>query len=306
MSRVSVGFSQHNLAVAPTRSLRILNDGEPREIKEFAFDISPGSESESHQKVRFEVGFDNAKLFEVAPTIDAEGTLSFKTKKSAGQSEITVVAVDDGEEINSKNRSQPRTVTLFVVQDESDPSAISDDYEVWQDHVLHIRVAEGVLMNDLSINPSTMVATIVEEPRHGALEFQKHGGFCYNPDRGFLGLDRFVYRFNDSVGQSNVSTVTVHVLKPRPISPVKLELLGTYASGDKVTMNLRFRVGSEYVYYFDTSSDLNKQWDLGRIPNVGSWRAIFHQSNFRGDNPGDSQRYLRIRMEYNRGDCRSD
>lgn len=303
VSWVSVGFSQHNLAVAPTRSLRVLNDGKLREIKNFAYDISPGSEAESRQKVRFEVRFDHSDFFKEAPTIDEKGTLTFRAKRNIGQSEITVVAVDDGPEINGSNRSVPRTVTLFVVEDEVDPSAITDDYEVWQNHVLNTRVSEGVLINDLSVEPSTMVATLVEEPAHGSLKFHKHGGFCYTPNTDFLGEDYFIYRFVDSVGKSNSSKVTLKVSKPIPIPPVKLSLSETFTGGGSVAMNLHFKVASEYVYYFDTSNDLTKPWRLGEVSNVGSWQTIFHQSNFWPANLEGSHRFIRLRVDYNRGGC---
>lgn len=255
---VSVGRSAHNLAAGPTQYLRVKNDGKFKEFRGFAFDISPGSEDESHQAVRFEVQCERPDMFKILPSIDEEGTLTFQAKEY-GHSDLKVVAVDDGPEVNGLNRSQPRVVTLFVVEDEFDPSAIPDEYEVKQDHRLHVDVAEGVLMNDLSKTPTQMEAVVVKQPTYGKVIFRKHGDFCYTPMSGFIGEDVFIYQFKDSVGRSNDAKVKIVVVRPGPIPKLELKLKTVYHRlGDDWVYE--FKIPRGFKYYKQRSFDPNGPW----------------------------------------------
>lgn len=59
---------------------------------------------------------------------------------------------------------------------------------------LVVSAANGVLANDFAIDPATLSAQIVNPPANGSLTFFANGGFNYNPNDTFAGVDVFTYR----------------------------------------------------------------------------------------------------------------
>ncbi|MGE5701058.1 MAG: Ig-like domain-containing protein [Clostridia bacterium] len=52
---------------------------------------------------------------------------------------------------------------------------------------------------------------VVEEPKHGMLDFLEHGVFSYEPNEGFTGTDTFRYKAKQGQIESNIATVTITV-----------------------------------------------------------------------------------------------
>ena len=90
----------------------------------WASDISPGPVDESGQTVSFSVTNDNPALFDVAPTVAANGTLSFTpATNAAGAATVTVRAVDDGGTANGGvDTSPPQSFTITVLGSNDAPS----------------------------------------------------------------------------------------------------------------------------------------------------------------------------------------
>jgi hypothetical protein len=66
-------------------------------LDDWATDISAGPPNEAGQTVAFVLASDNPALFEVAPAIAPDGTLTFKPAPNAnGISSVTVVLQDNG------------------------------------------------------------------------------------------------------------------------------------------------------------------------------------------------------------------
>ena len=90
------------------------------------------------------------------------------------------------------------------------PVPLPDAYSVVHDH--RLRVDEpGVLANDIDLDGDELEAEVVSGPTHGELNLNHDGGFDYEPDEGFVGLDGFTYAADDgtvSVAASVVLTVT--------------------------------------------------------------------------------------------------
>lgn len=113
---------------APTFSLRgsvnVLEDCGPQSVVDFAFAINPGSILEAGQVVNFALSVDNEALFQEAPTLDEEGTLTFTPAANAnGAAVVTVVAQDSGPTDNGgENTSVPQTFDLVVTAVNDAPS----------------------------------------------------------------------------------------------------------------------------------------------------------------------------------------
>jgi hypothetical protein len=97
-----------------------------------------------------------------------------------------------------------------------DPVAVDDSYSVNQDTTLNV-TAPGVLANDSDADGDTLSAVLVSSPAHGnPSPLGADGSIHYIPNPGFTGFDSFTYKANDGIADSNVVTVTIHVLDTQP------------------------------------------------------------------------------------------
>ncbi len=100
------------------------------------------------------------------------------------------------------------------------PVAVDDQYTTQEDTLLFlVTPANGVLVNDTDADQDPLKAVVVDGPAHGQLVLNANGGFVYDMDDDFFGVDTFTYRAEDSE-PSNVATVTLNVTPvydaPRP------------------------------------------------------------------------------------------
>ncbi len=72
----------------------------------------------------------------------------------------------------------------------------------------------GVLLNDSDADFDPMTVALVSPVSHGILALGTDGAFTYTPNSDFFGDDSFTYRDNDGAADSNVATVTFHVVRP--------------------------------------------------------------------------------------------
>jgi hypothetical protein len=115
--------------------------------------------------------------FVYTPTAYFNGTDSFTYKASDGtlQSDLAVV-------------------TLTVTPVNEWVIANDDYYETLADEALVKDAAEGVLANDVLLDPEEIVSIqIMESPEFGTLTINDDGSFTYIPDAGFMGTDTFRY-----------------------------------------------------------------------------------------------------------------
>lgn len=75
--------------------------------------------------------------------------------------------------------------------------------------------APGVLANDVT-NAGPMTAVLVSSPARGALTWHGDGGFIYDPNPGFFGLDSFTYRAANAAGAGTLATVQITVAPGPP------------------------------------------------------------------------------------------
>lgn len=76
--------------------------------------------------------------------------------------------------------------------------------------------APGVLANDNSNGGGAMTASLVTSVANGVLTLSTDGSFSYAPSTGFIGADSFTYRAVNTVGPSDIATVTITVSAPPP------------------------------------------------------------------------------------------
>ncbi len=115
--------------------------------------------------------------FTYTPTAYFNGTDSFtyKAKDAELESDLAVV-----------------TITVTPVNDW--PIANDDYYETVTGVPLVKDAAEGILANDVLLDPDEHVSILIlEGPQHGTLVMNNDGSFTYTPDAGFMGTDTFRY-----------------------------------------------------------------------------------------------------------------
>ncbi|RIK73924.1 MAG: hypothetical protein DCC68_24060, partial [Planctomycetota bacterium] len=108
----------------------------------------------------------------------------------------------------------PVTVTITVNPQYDAAVTVADDYLVAKGQSLVVPAATGLLANDLNPDDLTLSATVVDNVDNGTLTPQANGAFTYQPNANFAGVDTFTYRVFDTVGNSNISTVTIRVDSP--------------------------------------------------------------------------------------------
>jgi len=94
------------------------------------------------------------------------------------------------------------------------PVPLPDVYTATHDRKL--RVDEpGVLGNDIDADGDELEAKLSKGPDHGHLDLNHDGGFDYEPDHGFTGLDTFTYLAHDgTIGVAALVTITVTNVAP--------------------------------------------------------------------------------------------
>jgi Cadherin-like/Beta-propeller repeat/Bacterial Ig domain/FG-GAP-like repeat len=125
---------------APTftigENLEFNEDVDTQIIKKWVTNISRGTEDEKEQTLNFELSSNNDDLFEVLPTINTDGDLSFKPKADkVGTATITVKLKDNaGTANNGKDTSEPQTLTITLNPINDAPNFIKGaDIEVDED-----------------------------------------------------------------------------------------------------------------------------------------------------------------------------
>ena len=115
---------------------------------------------------------------------------------------------------------------LLVLDVNDPPVAGRERYEVPQDSTLEVNQAAGVLANDSDPDGDQLTASLVHSPLHGTLELRADGSFTYQPQAGFVGLDRFRYRAVDGLAATPIRTV---VLSVTPVNDPPLAVADVYS-----------------------------------------------------------------------------
>ena len=122
-------------------------------------------------------------------TLNADGSFTYTPDEYFNGTDSFTYKANDGVE-----DSELAIVTITVTPVNDWPIANDDFYEVVTGTELIKDAAEGVLANDVLLDPDEEVSIqILEEPQHGTLSMNDDGSFTYTPDAGFMGTDTFRY-----------------------------------------------------------------------------------------------------------------
>jgi hypothetical protein len=94
------------------------------------------------------------------------------------------------------------------------PVPLPDVYTVVHDRKLRVD-RPGVLANDIDADGDKLEAKLTKGPDHGKVDLNHDGGFDYEPDHGFTGIDTFTYQAHDgTIGVAALVTITVTNVAP--------------------------------------------------------------------------------------------
>jgi len=147
--------------------------------------------------------------FTYTPDEYFNGTDSFtyKAKDAVLESELAVV-----------------TITVTPVNDW--PIANDDYYETLTGIDLVKDAAEGILANDVLLDPDEEVSIqILDAPQHGTLSMNNDGSFTYTPDAGFMGTDTFHYLVLSVRGKGEWSDDAMVTIMVKPYMGIYLPLI---------------------------------------------------------------------------------
>jgi hypothetical protein len=148
---------------------------------------------------------------------------------------------------DSRQDSNPATVTIVVEAVDDAPRTSDDEYETQVDELLVIGAGEGVLGNDFDVEGSPLTATLLRNASSGTLSFGFDGSFRYQPAPGFSGTDSFSYLASDG----NVVSGEVEVeIKVAPLAEniVINEIMFNPTSGNELEEFIELtNIGNEAV-----------------------------------------------------------
>ena len=147
--------------------------------------------------------------FTYTPDEYFNGTDSFtyKAKDAVLESELAVV-----------------TITVTPVNDW--PIANDDYYETLTGVDLVKDAVEGILANDVLLDPDEEVSIqILDAPQHGTLSMNNDGSFTYTPDAGFMGTDTFHYLVLSVRGKGEWSDDAMVTIMVKPYMGIYLPLI---------------------------------------------------------------------------------
>ncbi len=102
-------------------AVTVNEDIAPQAVPGFLTNIAAGPTNESGQTISFQVMTDNPSLFLIPPTIDSNGTLSYRVQPNTnGKATVTVIATDNGGTANgglNTSLEQSFTITINAVND---------------------------------------------------------------------------------------------------------------------------------------------------------------------------------------------
>ena len=146
---------------------------------------------------------------------NADGSISYTPNPGYVGTDSFKYKANDGETNSAK-----ATVTITIEDPNANhaPVAVDDSYSTYKNTELNVD-DPGVLANDTDADGGTLTAVLVSGPAHASsFTLNADGSFDYTPAAGFVGIDTFTYKANDTMADSNVATVTITILNHAPVA----------------------------------------------------------------------------------------
>jgi len=122
---------------------------------------------------------------------------------------------------------------------------------------------EGLLQNDLLLEPGLTIARAVSAPQFGQLYLSADGSFLYQPQLDFQGVDHFSYELVNGVHRSAVTTVQIEVADANN----RIGFVQLYPNPSPGTSELRAAVPMQEVALYTSSGAFLQQWQ----PNASNF-----------------------------------
>lgn len=121
---------------------------------------------------------------------------------------------------------------------------------------------EGVMANDLLLEPGFTVARTVAAPQFGQLYLSGDGSFFYQPQVDFQGIDHFSYELVNGVHRSAVTTVQIEVTDANN----RIGFVQLYPNPSPGESELRAAVAMQQVTLYTSTGAYLQNW----APNTNS------------------------------------
>ncbi|TDU80882.1 Calx-beta domain-containing protein [Prosthecobacter fusiformis] len=134
----------------------------------------------------------------------SDGNRTITLTPAADRSGVATIFVE------AADGSGNRAVVTFVltVDPVSEPPIALDQADMGKENdLLH------VALQAYDPDGDALTYTLEDEPEHGTVTINEDGTYSYLPDDNFLGADKFTYLVNDGGFDSNVTTVTLMVVR---------------------------------------------------------------------------------------------
>ncbi|MCZ8190879.1 MAG: Ig-like domain-containing protein [Microcystis sp. LE19-338.1B] len=162
-------------------------------------------------------------------TLNPNGSFNYTPEANFFGTDSFTYQVNDG-----LADSNITTVTLTVNPVNDAPIANPDSYTLDEDTTLTIN-APGVKGNDTDGENDSLTVNLVSSVTKGILNLNPNGSFNYTPEANFFGTDSFTYKVNDSLADSNITTVTLTV---KPINDAPIANPDSYNTLRNTTLNI--------------------------------------------------------------------
>lgn len=159
------------------------------------------------------------------------------------------------------------------------PKAFDDTYDMFEDSVVTIAAASGVLKNDKNPDDPTVAlkAYLKSDAKNGKVVLKTDGSFTYTPNADFVGEDSFTYYVvNSGEDTSNVATVYLDVLDMNdpPVIAFDTVSVDTFVRKEDFTSTILFTAKVTSGWFTDPDKDkiyLNVKSDDGKLnPSLSS------------------------------------
>lgn len=116
----------------------------------------------------------------------------------------------DSDDVNDVLLSEWWSSFLSSDSSSEPPTSVPDQYVTPMGETLMVSAEDGVLSNDTT-ETDIIIPTVIKNPTYGQLTMSLEGGFVYQPDANFSGLDSFEYIASDLRNHSSASLVQIRV-----------------------------------------------------------------------------------------------